>query len=530
LDARDARFDGIFFVGITSTRIYCRPVCPARVSCPTHRRFFHSAAAAEHAGFRPCLRCRPELAPGHSAVDAVSTLAHAAERRIASGALNGRTVADLARELGVSERHLRRALERELGVSPLDLAQTHRLLLAKRLLADTTLTVTQVAYASGFQSLRRFNTAFREAYRMPPSAVRRPAAARRVRTAVASAEPTGALLRLTLTYRAPFHWDALLGVLARDALPGVDFVEGRRYARTVCIDGRSGYFVADDAWVESAALPRDERVSMTPHLRIGISSSLVPVLMPLLARLRRLFDLDADPTVVDSHLAAGGLAESVSGRPGLRIPGGVDGFDVALRILLRGSAWPLERRTTASAEYRVVEAIGEPVETGLRELSRLAPSAARIADAGEDCLVGHGVPRRRAGAVVALARLVANDGLRLEPGDDPDRTRAALKDVTGAPDHLVETILIRALGWPDAFPASDRCLQRAADAGDAQELVLRAREWRPWRSYAAVHLWTRATQDACSTTGRRVTLSRRRYTASRNLVDTPPVPSPDGHQ
>src|SRR5215208_957899 len=178
--ARDPRFDGLFYVGITTTRIYCRPVCPARVSHPERRRFFDSAAAAERSGFRPCLRCRPELAPGRAAVDAVARLARAAERRIAAGALNGRSVTELARELGVSERHLRRALERELGVSPIELAQTHRLLLAKRLLADTTLSVTRVAYASGFQSLRRFNVAFREAYRMAPSDVRRRKPARRV--------------------------------------------------------------------------------------------------------------------------------------------------------------------------------------------------------------------------------------------------------------------------------------------------------------------------------------------------------------
>src|SRR5262245_58238791 len=173
LNARDPRFDGLFFVGIITTRIYCRPVCPARVSYADHRRFFNTAAAAERAGYRPCLRCRPELAPGRALIDAVPRLADAAAHRIAAGALNGRGVGDLASELGVSERHLRRALERELGVSPVELAQTHRLLLAKRLLADTTLSVTHVAYASGFQSLRRFNSLLRERYRLPPSALRR---------------------------------------------------------------------------------------------------------------------------------------------------------------------------------------------------------------------------------------------------------------------------------------------------------------------------------------------------------------------
>jgi AraC family transcriptional regulator of adaptative response / DNA-3-methyladenine glycosylase II len=185
VDARDVRFDGLFFVAIVTTRIYCRPTCPSRRANPDHRRFFDSAAAAARAGFRPCLRCRPELAPGRALIDVVSCLAHQAAHRICAGALNGRSVADLAAELGVSERHLRRALRRELGVSPVELAQTHRLLLAKRLLADTALSVTDIAFASGFESLRRFNVAFHERYGMSPSALRRSS---RVRT-VGSAEP-----------------------------------------------------------------------------------------------------------------------------------------------------------------------------------------------------------------------------------------------------------------------------------------------------------------------------------------------------
>ena len=209
LRARDARFDGVFFVGITSTGIYCRPVCPARVSYPERRRFYESAAAAEVAGYRPCLRCRPELAPGKAPVDAVPRLAANAARRIQAGALNGASVGTLATELGVSERHLRRALERAFGVSPLELAQTHRLLLAKRLLADTTLSVTRIAFASGFQSLRRFNALFQERYRLTPRELRRPNEAKRT---------SGDGIRLSLSYRAPFDWEALLETLRREAL------------------------------------------------------------------------------------------------------------------------------------------------------------------------------------------------------------------------------------------------------------------------------------------------------------------------
>ncbi|HET6340673.1 MAG TPA: AlkA N-terminal domain-containing protein, partial [Gemmatimonadota bacterium] len=338
LNARDARFDGLFFVGIVTTGVYCRPVCPTRRARPANRRFFHSAAAAEHAGFRPCLTCRPELAPGRAPVDAVPRLAYRAARRIAAGALNTHSVAELAGELGVGERHLRRALERELGVSPVELAQTHRLLLAKRLLADTGLPVTRVAYASGFQSLRRFNTAFRDRYRLSPSALRRSlnrdggAGARRAGGAKAARD----LLRLTLAYRPPLAWEALVTLLGRDALPGVETVQGGRYARTVRLAGRSGIVLVEDPRRRGDGAGRHPG----PHIDVDISASLLPALMPLLARLRLLFDLDAEPAVVDGSLAQGGLGALVRRRPGVRIPGAFDGFEVACRVLLRGRARP----------------------------------------------------------------------------------------------------------------------------------------------------------------------------------------------
>ncbi len=285
VDARDARFDGVFFVGITTTRVYCRPCCPSRLAHDRHRRFFDSAAAAERAGFRPCLRCRPELAPGRASFAATSRLAQLAAQRIAAGALNGRSVADLASELGVSARHLRRALERELSVSPLELAQTHRLLLAKRLIVDTDLPMTRVAYSSGFQSLRRFNVVFREQYRMPPSALRH---GRRMPAGEAGS------LRLTLSYRPPLDWEALVAEVGREA--------------TVSIDGHRGRVAARNS-------ARDA------HLVVEIAESLLPVLMPLIAGLRHVYDLDAEPRVIDAHLAANGLAQHVARHPGVRVPG-----------------------------------------------------------------------------------------------------------------------------------------------------------------------------------------------------------------
>ena len=469
VDARDARFDGVFFVGITTTRVYCRPVCPSRLAHDHHRRFFDSAAAAERAGFRPCLRCRPELAPGRAVLDAVSRLARAAAERIAAGALNGRSVADLARDLGVSERHLRRALEREVGVPPLELAQTHRLLLAKRLLVDTGLSVTRVAYASGFQSLRRFNAAFRVQYGMPPSALRRGPPVPLPRRKASMSLHREESLRLTLAYRAPLAWDALLACLRRDAIPGVEVVVGRRYGRAVRVEGQSGVVFAEDA--------------PGPHnIAVEISASLVPVLMPLIAGLRRLFDLDAEPAVVDAHLAEGGLAELLARRPGVRLPGALDGFEVALGAVVAG-------RGGRGCLGRVVAALGEPLETPYPGLTHLAPTAARIAEAGVTSLAGVGVGPRRAECITALARAVVSGALRLEPGGDVGATRRALLEIEGVTERLATVIVMRALYWPDAFPATDRRLQRAAGVTGAGALLARAERWRPWRAYAALHLW-----------------------------------------
>jgi AraC family transcriptional regulator of adaptative response / DNA-3-methyladenine glycosylase II len=464
LDARDARFDGLFFVGITTTRIYCRPVCPARVSYHERRRFFDTAASAERAGFRPCLRCRPELAPGRAVIDAVPNLARVAAQRIAAGALNGRDVAELAGELGVSDRHLRRVLERELGVSPLELAQTHRLLLAKRLLADTTLPVTRIAYASGFQSLRRFNSVFRERYRLRPSAVRR--------QPVGSAPAADDLVRLTLAYRAPFAWDVLIRLLARGAMPDVETVAGGRYARTVRLEGRSGIVLVERP-------PDDPRT----HLLVHVSSSLLPVLMPLLARLRQLLDLDAEPTAVDAHLARGGLGPQVARRPGLRMPGAFDGFEAALRVLLGGRP-----DAATGLARRVVQAYGEPFDSGLAHLTRLAPEAGRMACAGVGELADLGVPARRAGTIVAVARALAAGAVWLEPGSDARAARRALRSLGGLDERLAAAVVSQALHWPDAFPASDRALQLVAHASSARELLARAEAWRPWRGYAALHL------------------------------------------
>jgi AraC family transcriptional regulator of adaptative response / DNA-3-methyladenine glycosylase II len=481
-NSRDARFDGLFFVGITTTQIYCRPVCPARVSFPDRRRFFGSPAAAERAGFRPCMRCRPELAPGHALIDAISRLASSAAHRIEAGALNGRSVADLAHELGVSERHLRRALERELGVSPIDLAQTHRLLLAKRLLADTTLPVTRVAYVSGFQSLRRFNSLFRERYRLPPSALRRRVAPDR------ADDPESRPLSLTLSYRAPLAWSAMLGRLQRDLTPGMEHVDGQRYGRTVELAGTRGIVYVEDGQAVTAQRTGRQRPGARgeAHLRVEVSPSLVPVLMPLLARLRRVYDLDAEPRVVDRHLADAGLAQQVVAHPGLRIPGAMDGFEVALAVLLRGRPWS---GVGGRVAQQVVQRLGEAVALGHPALTRISPTAARVAEAGAGELERAGVAARQSRAIVQVARALCERRLLLEAGSDPIAAHHTLQAIDGVGERLAKIIVMRALSWPDAFPASDRLLQRRAGLDSTTALLDLAEKWRPWRAYAALHLW-----------------------------------------
>jgi AraC family transcriptional regulator of adaptative response / DNA-3-methyladenine glycosylase II len=379
-------------------------------------------------------------------------------------------------------------LEREIGVPPIELAQTHRLLLAKQLLGDTSLSVTRIAYASGFQSLRRFNSVFRDRYGLNPSAARR---ARRVRDAGgpaigAATIPARDLVRLTLSYRAPLAWDALLACLHRDAMPEVEMIDGGSYMRTVRVDGRSGIVIVQDAGADD----RDRRRPQKTHVNVALSSNLLPVLMPLIARLRQVFDLDAEPLVIDSHLEKTGLGTLVRRRPGLRIPGALDGFEVVLRSVLRGSA-----RASGGSNMnlaRIVSALGEPISTGIATLTRLAPTAARIAEAGAMRLTELGVAPRSADAIASIARAIANGTLVLEPGSDVVMTCEALMEIGGISNSLATEIVMRTLLWPDSFPTSDRALQRAAGASSSSDLRVRAEEWRPWRAYAALHLRLKA--------------------------------------
>jgi AraC family transcriptional regulator of adaptative response / DNA-3-methyladenine glycosylase II len=467
--ARDPRFDGVFFVGVTSTGIYCRPVCTARTPKAANCRFFDNAEAAEKASFRPCLRCRPELAPGSAPVDDAHRIASLIASRIDEGMLDdGVGLERIAERFGWSSRQIRRIVHNELGVSPMELVLTRRLLLAKQLLTETTLPVTEVAFASGFSSLRRFNDAFSGRYGMPPSRLRKATAA--ATRPVTSPES----FTLQLTYRPPFDWPAMLTFLSTRTLKGVESVDNDSYRRTVRLGTSPG-------WI--SVRHRPERRA----LMVEITHSLTPVLPALLGRLRHLFDLTARPDVIAAHLALDPLlADAVARRPGLRVPGAFDGFELAVRAIL-GQQITVRAATTLAGRF--VDAFGDTIHTPHVGLDRLSPTAKRIAGVGVGELSALGIIQSRARSIIALAEEVASGRLKLDAGASPDATIEQLVALPGIGRWTAHYIAMRALRWPDAFPKEDVALRKnlgGVSAARAEELSQR---WRPWRSYATMHLW-----------------------------------------
>jgi AraC family transcriptional regulator of adaptative response / DNA-3-methyladenine glycosylase II len=464
LAARDARFDGLFFVGVTSTRIYCRPICTARCPGRDRCRFFSNRALAERDGFRPCLRCRPELAPGNAPVDAVRRTAQAAACRIEAGALNdGGSLDDLAANLGLSARQLRRAVKQEFGVSPIELAQTQRLLLAKQLLSESNLPIIQVAFASGFESVRRFNSSFRSHYRLTPTNLRR------------LARPgTGDRVRLTLAYRPPLNWRSLLRFLSGRATAGVEQVVDQAYLRTASVGKHSGWL-------------KVEPIAGRDALAVEIATSLMPALPELLSRLKSLFDLSARPDVIALHLSADEhLAQVLPRCAGLRVPGAFDGFELTVRAIL-GQRVSVRAATTLAG--RLAARFGEPVETPFAGLDRLSPTPARIAEAPAEEIAALGIAAPRAASIRLIAEAVTRRELDLQAGADPVETARALQAFPGIGDWTAQYIAMRALRWPDAFPAGDLVLLRATGESRPERLRERAEAWRPWRAYAAMYLW-----------------------------------------
>lgn len=475
LRARDARFDGRFFVAVSSTRIYCRPVCAVRPPRRENCRFYPSAAAAESAGYRPCLRCRPELAPGLSSVDARSRLAQAAASLIEDGIAQEGSLEAIAVRLGVTDRHLRRTFQAEFGVTPVAFAQTQRLLLAKRLLTDTAMPVTDVAFASGFGSLRRFNALFRQRYRLQPRQLRREAA-----------RGEADAFRFELGYRPPYDWPALAAFLAARAIPGVESVTGGRYRRTVRVSAGGK---AHAGWIE--VRPAAKR----PALEVVLSTSLSRAIPTVLARVKALMDLACDPAPVAEALGA--LAAA---RPGLRVPGAFDGFELAIRAVLGQQVSVAAASTLAG---RLAARFGEALETPHAGLGVLFPAAERIAALEVAEVAALGLPAARARTVLAIAQAVARGGLDLRPGADLDPTLDALGALPGVGEWTAQYIAMRALAWPDAFPQSDLGVLKALGTRDPRHALAAAEAWRPWRSYAVLQLWhSLAKEPACPSTTR----------------------------
>jgi len=488
LAAHDARFDGRFFVGVTSTGIYCRPVCRVRTPRRENCRFYANAASAEQAGFRPCLRCRPELAPGLSLMDSSQVLAQHAARMIDHAVRVGAAVRmpDLAGRLGVTERHLRRVFAQAHGVSPIDYLTTQRLLQAKQLLTDTDLPVTEVALACGFESLRRFNAVFAEQVRLKPTELRKAGSA--ARTAPAAG---GHGLRVRLGYRPPYDVASMLAFWEQRTLAGVEEVDGRTIRRTwsaprpAVDDPHQAGAAAEPArgWIEIEFLEERHEVELRASANLAAHSG------QLVEAARHALDLDADPAHMAPLLRTlAALHPASAMAAGLRMPGSFDGFETAARIVLGQQVTVAAARTLTR---RLIERFGAPVDTPWPALQRCFPDAATIAAATPDSIGELGIVRQRVAALQGLARAVAG-GLPLHRGAPLASTQEALLALPGIGDWTTQLLALRVLGWPDAFPATDIGLLKAmglAQAREAPQALAMAESWRPWRSYAVIALW-----------------------------------------
>ncbi|MFI6320531.1 DNA-3-methyladenine glycosylase 2 family protein [Nonomuraea sp. NPDC050556] len=488
--ARDARFDGRFYTAVTTTRIYCRPICPARTPASRNVRFYRHAASAEAAGFRPCKRCRPELSPGDPGWDVRGDLVGRALRLIDDGAADDSGVGGLARRLHITERHLHRLFVAELGVGPLAVARTKRLLLAKQLLTETALPVTDVAFAAGFGSVRQFNATMRETYGFTPSELR--ATARGAREVGGTAG-----MRLRLHRREPYDVGSIFSFLASRAIPGLEVASPASYSRSV--PGGTITLTPVDGYIALDVLVDDTRQ-----------------LARIVARARRLLDLDADPEAISEALSLTSLAPLVAARPGLRVPGTFDGFEIAVRAVVGQQISVAGARTLLG---RIVARVGHRSETPSPAVPLLAdaaseeaphkrelpvvnlleptgpqpdggliylfPTAAELAEAD---LSGIGLTNRRVATLRELAQRVADGEIDLDGGQEPGHAVAELLKVPGIGPWTASYVALRALRDPDAWPHGDLVLkQRMAALGIPDDHIER---WRPWRAYAALHLWS----------------------------------------
>lgn len=464
--SRDARFDGRFFTAVTSTGIYCRPICPAPTPQARHVRFYACAAAAEAAGFRACRRCHPEASPGSPDWNVRADLVARALRLIADGVVDSEGVAGLASRLTVSVRHLHRELVAEVGVGPLALARSRRTQTARLLIDQTDLSLATVAFSSGFTSIRQFNEFMQTAFGCPPSALRR-------RTLVHGSGD--GKLTLRLQYRPPFDAGSLLTYLGRRAIPGVEELANGRYRRTVAL-------------AKSKGVIELEPMAETKFVQVHLFLSDLSDLSILVQKCRQVFDLDADPSAINTVLADDPLlAPLIALTPGLRVPGAFNGFELAVRAIL-GQQVSVAAATTLAG--RIASKFGEPLAQPAGSLTHIFPPPAVMAQAD---LSGLGIMPGRMNALKALAQSVAESNIALDRGADREQTVARLQALPGVGPWTAAYIAMRALGDPDALPITDLGLRRALEvcglATDVRSITARAEAWRPWRAYAVHHLW-----------------------------------------
>ena len=461
--ARDARFDGKFFIGVLTTKIYCRPICRSRTSQEKNVRYFLTAAAAEGAGFRPCLRCRPECSPGTPAWAGTQNTVSRALRLISETGLEEGGIEALAEHLGMGPRHLRRLFLRHLGATPSAIAQTRRLHFAKKLIDETTLPMTQIAFAAGFGSVRRFNAAVRNVFHRTPTQIR--SLAQKM-----SRQPENQYL-FHLNFRPPYDWERMLEFLAVQATPGVEVVGGGCFRRSISLNENRGYLeVSLDA----------RRNALNVRLQIAEPRSLFYII----ERIRAMFDLDADwPTIARTLGADPALAAHISSHPGLRVPGCWNGFEFATRAILRQRIG-IER---ANAHVgRMVRAFGQPF-CPANGLTHLFPTPEVLANADLESI---GLPRSQADAIRALARAVRNGLISFEKVVDSNAFFTQLSELPGIAECTAQWVAMRALREPDAFPSADSNLARMLALGSSSDFEQRSLAWRPWRAYAAIYLWT----------------------------------------
>lgn len=469
--ARDPHFDGRVFIGVVTTGIYCRPVCPVRLPRKENIRLYSTAAAAAEAGFRPCLRCRPESSPGTPAWMGSSHTVSRALQLIARGALDEGSVEDLAARLGIGPRQLTRLFDQHLGVTPAAVATTQRLHFAKKLIDETRMPMSEVCFAAGFSSVRRFNAVFQQVYGRTPISLRRQ---EKSGDAVSQEVPRG--IQIRLTYRPPFDWRAMLSYLAMRAIPGVEHVTADTYSRTIMLNGEAG-----ELSVQFSA----ESHTLLLTIHIGQTRAL----QQIVERVRVMFDLKAVSSDIEGFLGADPhLGPIVAAHPGIRVPVAWDGFEVAVRAII-GQQVSVKGATTLVS--RLAQAYGaEYAGQGNPALTRIFPTPAALVDAS---LSGLGITTRRIAAIRELASAVCAGELRFDGSMDTPAFVERIVKIPGIGPWTAQYIALRALNDPDAFPHADLILLRAAalpgETLTPAQLLQRAEKWRPWRAYVVMLLW-----------------------------------------